>query len=68
MAGALPEEEYKNKLERAGFHGVNIKITAPHELNLELIKSSIHDLTEDDLKAMEGLSASALITALKPRA
>ena len=66
MAGALPAEEYKNKLEDAGFINVNVRITAPHDLNLEVVKSSIQDLTAEDLEAMEGLSASALITAVKP--
>jgi hypothetical protein len=65
VAGALPAEEYKAKLERAGFHSVNVTITKPHELNMEVVKSTIEDLTPEDLAAIEGISASALITALK---
>lgn len=58
-------EEYKAKLERAGFHSVNITITKPHELNMEVVKNTIEGLTPEDLAAIEGISASALITALK---
>jgi len=65
VAGALPAEEYKEKLEKAGFHDVNVTITKPHELNMEVVKNTIKDLTPDDLTAIEGISASALITALK---
>ena len=65
MAGALPAEEYKAKLESAGFRSVNVTITKPHEINMETIKSTIRDLTKEDLAAIDGISASALITALK---
>ena len=65
MAGALPAEEYKAKLERAGFRDVSIAITKPHELNMEVIKNTIKNLTPEDLAAIDGVSASALITALK---
>ena len=65
MAGALPAEEYKTKLERAGFRDVNVTVTKQHELNMEVVKSTIKDLTAEDLAAIEGISASALITALK---
>jgi hypothetical protein len=65
VAGALPAEEYKAKLERAGFRDVSVTITKPHELNMEVVKNTIKDLTPEDLVAIEGISASALITALK---
>ena len=44
---------------------MNVTITKPHELNMEVVKSTIKDLTLEDLAAIEGISASALITALK---
>lgn len=66
MAGALPAEEYKRKLEQAGFRDVTVSLTKPHEINMEVVKSSIMDLTEEDMKRIEGLSSSALITAVKP--
>jgi len=65
VAGALPAEEYKTKLERAGFRDVKVTVTKQHELNMEIVKSTIKDLTAEDLAAIEGISASALITALK---
>ena len=41
-------------------------ITKPHEINIEVVKSSVMDLTADDMRDIEGASASALITAVKP--
>ena len=41
-------------------------MTKPHEINIEVVKSSVMDLTEDDMSDSEGVSASALITAVKP--
>jgi hypothetical protein len=65
VAGALPAEEYKAKLERAGFSQVKVMVTKNHELNMEVVKKHIQDVTPAELKAMEGISASALITAVK---
>jgi len=65
VAGALPAEEYKTKLERAGFRNVSVTITKIHELNMEAVKNAIKDLTPEELAYIEGISASALITALK---
>ena len=66
MAGALSAEEYGEKLKKAGFTQVRVTVTKPHEINMEVVKSSVMDLTEADMKDIEGVSASALITAVKP--
>ncbi len=66
MTGALPAEEYGEKLKKAGFTQVRVTVTKPHEINMEVVKSSVMDLTEADMKDIEGVSASALITAVKP--
>ncbi len=66
MAGALPAEEYGEKLKKAGFTQVRVTVTKPHEINMEVVKSSVMDLTEANMKDIEGVSASALITAVKP--
>lgn len=66
MAGVLPAEEYGEKLKKAGFTQVRVTVTKPHEINMEVVKSSVMDLTEADMKDIEGVSASALITAVKP--
>ena len=66
MAGALPAEEYGEKLTKAGFTQVRVTVTKPHVINMEVVKSSVMDLTEADMKDIEGVSASALITAVKP--
>ena len=44
---------------------MNVAITKPHELNMEAVKNTIGDITPEELAAIEGISASALITALK---
>lgn len=65
MAGALPSEEYRSKLERAGFRDVTVTITKPYALNMEVARSAFEDPSSADYEAMEGISASALITALR---
>jgi hypothetical protein len=65
VAGALPAEEYKAKLERSGFTDVNVTITKTHEPNPEILKRTIEALSPEELGAMEGVSASALIMAVK---
>ena len=64
MAGALPSEEYQAKLERAGFSQVNVTVVKPHEVNLDIVKRDV-DLTPEEFEAMKGVSASALVTAVK---
>jgi hypothetical protein len=49
----------------AGFTQVNITITRPHELNMEVVRRAIGELTAEELIAVEGVSTSALITAQK---
>ena len=58
-------EEYKNKLQQAGFKNVTVTVTKSHEINLDIAKSSIGDLTEEEIQEIEGLSASAIVTAEK---
>ena len=45
---------------------MNVTITKPHEINIEVVKSTVNDLTDEDVAAIEGVSSSALITAIKP--
>ena len=66
MSGGCSSEEYGEKLKKAGFTQVRVTVTKPHEINMEVVKSSVMDLTEADMKDIEGVSASALITAVKP--
>lgn len=53
-------------MERAGFSGVSVVPTKPHEVNPEIVRQDVGDLSEEDLRALEGLSSSALITAVRP--
>ena len=64
--GRSSVEEYAAKLRRAGFEQVNVTITKPHEINIEVVKSTVNDLTDEDVAAIKGVSSSALITAVKP--
>ena len=40
--------------------------TKPHEVNPEVVRQDVGELSHEDLCALEGLSASALITAVRP--
>ena len=53
-------------MERAGFSDVNVDLTKPHEVNAEIVRQDVGDLSGEDLRALEGLSSSALITAIRP--
>ena len=40
--------------------------TKPHEVNAEIVRQDVGELSDEDLRALEGLSSSALITAVRP--
>ena len=37
---------------------MNVTITKPHEINIEVVKSTVNDLTDEDIAAIEGVSSS----------
>ncbi|MDO5116452.1 MAG: hypothetical protein Q4D58_10180 [Synergistaceae bacterium] len=43
-----------------------MKLTKPHEINMGIVKSSVMDLTEEELKDVAEIASDALITAIKP--
>ena len=45
---------------------MNVVLTKPHEVNAEVARQDVGDLSGEDLRALEGLSSSALITAIRP--
>lgn len=44
---------------------MTVTITKPYALNMEVARSAFEDPSSADYEAMEGISASALITALR---
>ena len=45
---------------------MNVLPTKPHEVNAEIVRQDVGELSDEDLRALEGLSSSALITAVRP--
>lgn len=45
---------------------MNVVLTKPHEVNAEVVRQDVGDLSGEELRALEGLSSSALITAIRP--
>lgn len=45
---------------------MNVVLTKPHEVNAEVVRQDVGDLSGEDLRALEGLSSSTLITAIRP--
>ena len=43
---------------------MNVTVVKPHEVNLDIVKRDV-DLTPEEFEAMKGVSASALVTAVK---
>ena len=64
--GALPIEEYREKLIHAGFTDVTITLTKQNALDVDAIKKRL-SLQENESKALDAVSANALIQAYKPR-
>ena len=44
---------------------MNVLPTKPHEVNAEIVRQDVGELSDEDLRALEGLSSSALITAVR---
>jgi SAM-dependent methyltransferase len=66
IAGALLDEEYRDKLARAGFAGISVEPTREYDLN-ELQTNGIPiDLSEAELSQINGSIISAFIRAKKP--
>ena len=50
----------------AGFVQVSVRPTKPHEINADVVRQEAGSLSAEDEAALAGLSASALITAVRP--
>jgi N-acetylglutamate synthase-like GNAT family acetyltransferase/SAM-dependent methyltransferase len=66
IAGALLEEEYKEKLISAGFTNIEIVRTRTYEFSKEQADVLLADLSETERKDLRGGLVSAFIRAKKP--
>ncbi len=66
IAGALLEEEYKEKLISAGFTNIEIVRTRTYEFSKEQADVLLADLSETERKDLSGGLVSAFIRAKKP--
>lgn len=67
VSGALPIEEYRSKLEKAGFCDVQIEDTRVHRIE-DIVASGfdvVKELTEQERAALDGKLRSAFIRARK---
>ncbi|MCL6477003.1 MAG: arsenite methyltransferase [Peptococcaceae bacterium] len=66
VAGALLEQEYRDKLAAAGFTDIGVEITRTYELTDPLAKSILPNLSEQERRDLNGSVVSAFIRAQKP--
>ncbi|MCL6635167.1 MAG: arsenic resistance N-acetyltransferase ArsN2 [Peptococcaceae bacterium] len=66
VAGALQEQEYRDKLAAAGFSDIGVKITRTYDLTDPLAEPILPRLTEYERRELNGSIASAFIRAKKP--
>ncbi|GAB6274659.1 MAG: arsenite methyltransferase [Peptococcaceae bacterium] len=66
VAGALQEQEYRDKLAAAGFAGIEVEITRVYDLTDPLAESILSGLSESERSELNGAVVSAFIRAKKP--
>lgn len=66
IAGALLEEEYREKLEAAGFKDIEVQVTREYDLTDPLADQIIPNLSESERHEFNGSIVSAFIRAKKP--
>lgn len=66
IAGALLEEEYREKLISAGFTNIEIVRTRTYEFSQEQADVLLSELSEPERKSLSGSLVSAFIRAKKP--
>lgn len=65
VAGALLEEEYKEKLEKAGFTDIEVQVTRVYDLTSPMAASIVPGLSATELNELNGSIVSAFIRARK---
>lgn len=66
VAGALQEEEYRDKLARAGFTGIDVEKTRVYDFDADTLRELFPNLDPEQLPDIQGAVASAFIRAVKP--
>jgi len=66
VAGALGEEEYREKLAKAGFTDIEVQITRVYDLTSPLAGAIVPGLSPAELSELNGAIVSAFIRARKP--
>jgi len=66
VAGALREEEYRDKLASAGFKEVDVQVTRVYDFNSPGAENILPGLSEPELRELNGAVVSAFIRARKP--
>lgn len=66
IAGALLEEEYREKLALAGFKNIEIQVTREYDLADPSLRGMLEEFSEEEIKKFQGSIVSAFIRAHKP--
>lgn len=66
IAGALLENEYREKLLKAGFINIELEVTREYDLNDPSLRGILGDLDEEEAGEVQGTIVSAFIRAWKP--
>jgi hypothetical protein len=66
VSGALLEEEYREKLTKAGFENITVQVTREYDLSDPFLRGMLKELSDAEIKEFQGSVVSAFIRALKP--
>jgi Methylase involved in ubiquinone/menaquinone biosynthesis len=66
VAGALQDNEYRDKLAAAGFENIDIEVTREYDLENDMIKPLLKSFSETEIAQIDGSIYSAFIRAKKP--
>jgi ubiquinone/menaquinone biosynthesis C-methylase UbiE len=66
IAGALLEEEYREKLALAGFGNIEIQVTREYDLTDPSLRGMLEEFSDTEINEFQGSIVSAFIRASKP--
>ena len=66
VAGALLEDEYREKLTQVGFEDIEIQVTREYDLTDPSLRGMLEELSEAEIMDYQGTIVSAFIRAVKP--
>jgi len=67
IAGALLDQEYRDKLAAAGFTDIDVEITREYELSDDKMISIVENLSLEEREQFNGAIVSAFVRAEKPK-